>query len=76
MAIVGLAFVWPGKMDPVSQRVAPLLFGVYLSHPLLVRIYQAAHLPELGTALFAAIVFCAAALLVVVFRRGPLRHLV
>jgi surface polysaccharide O-acyltransferase-like enzyme len=76
MAIVGLAFEWPGTMDRVSQRVAPLLFGVYLCHPLLVRLYQAAHLPELGTALFAALVFGAAALLVVVLRRGPLRHLV
>jgi surface polysaccharide O-acyltransferase-like enzyme len=76
MAIVGLGFLWPGQMDPVSQRLAPLLFGVYLCHPLLVRIYQAAHLPEPGTALFAAIIFGAAALFVVLLRRGPLRTLV
>ncbi|HVZ34579.1 MAG TPA: acyltransferase family protein, partial [Polyangiaceae bacterium] len=76
MLIVGAAFVWPGGVDPFSQRVAPLLFGVYLSHPMLERIYQGLHLPELGIAPFAALVFFASCVLVVVFRRGPLRHLV
>lgn len=76
LALVGLAIVWPGPSDPVSQRVAPLLFGVYLSHPLLLRLYQAAHLPVPPTAVLALLMFAASALLVRVLQRTPLRSLV
>jgi hypothetical protein len=76
LALVSLAFVWPGVSDPVSLRLTPLLFGVYLSHPLVVRLYQATHLPELPLALFAALVFGVSALLVALLQRSPLRLLV
>jgi len=76
LLLVSLAFLWPGRPEPVSQRLAPLLFGIYLSHPLLVRVYQAAHLPPLPEALFAALIFAAAAALVALLQRSPLRPLV
>jgi surface polysaccharide O-acyltransferase-like enzyme len=76
MALVSLAFLRPGVSDPVSVRLTPLLFGVYLSHPLVVRVYQGAHLPELPLALFAALIFGVSALLVALLQRSPLRFLV
>jgi surface polysaccharide O-acyltransferase-like enzyme len=76
MALVGLFFLWPGSVDAFSRRVTPLLFGVYLTHPLLVRLYQAAHLPELPTALLGGLIFVLSALLVEALRRSPLRRLV
>jgi len=76
MALVSLAFLRPGVSDPVSLRLTPLLFGVYLSHPLVVRIYQGTHLPEPPLALFAALVFGVSALLVALLQRSPLRFLV
>jgi surface polysaccharide O-acyltransferase-like enzyme len=76
MALVSLFFLWPGKADAVSRRLTPLLFGVYLTHPLLVRGYQAAHLPSLPIALLGVLIFIASSLLVEVLRRSPLRRLV
>jgi fucose 4-O-acetylase-like acetyltransferase len=76
MALVGLACVWPGVPDPVSQRLTPLLLGVYLVHPLIVRVYLSLHLPVLPTAVFAALVFSASALLVAALQRSRLRLLV
>lgn len=76
LSLVSIGFVWPGASDRFSQRLAPLLFGVYLSHPLILRVYQATHLPVPPTALFAALVFGVSALLVLVLQRTPLRTLV
>ncbi|HTV25795.1 MAG TPA: acyltransferase family protein, partial [Polyangiaceae bacterium] len=76
IALVGLFFLWPGKADALSRRLTPLLFGVYLTHPLLVRVYQAAHLPSLPIALLGVLIFVVAALLVEVLRRSPLKRLV
>jgi surface polysaccharide O-acyltransferase-like enzyme len=76
MALVSIAFIWPGVSDAFSARLTPLLFGVYLSHPLIVRLYQAAHLPELPLVVFAVLVFSVAALLVALLQRSPLRFLV
>jgi surface polysaccharide O-acyltransferase-like enzyme len=76
LGLVSLAFVWPGRTDPISRRLTPLLFGIYLSHPLILRLYQAAHLPTLPVAGLAALVFGAAALLVLALQRTPLRRLV
>jgi surface polysaccharide O-acyltransferase-like enzyme len=76
LALVGLGFVWPGTADRVSIRLTPLLFGVYLSHPLVVRVYQATHLPEPPLALFALAIFCVSALLVAFLQRTPLRFLI
>jgi surface polysaccharide O-acyltransferase-like enzyme len=76
LALVGLGFVWPGTADRLSARLTPLLFGVYLSHPLIVRVYQGTHLPEPPLALFALAIFCVSALLVALLQRTPLRFLV
>jgi surface polysaccharide O-acyltransferase-like enzyme len=76
MALVSVFFLWPGRADAVSRRLTPLLFGVYLTHPLLVRLYQGAHLPALPTALLGVVVFLVSALLVEGMRRTPLRRLV
>jgi surface polysaccharide O-acyltransferase-like enzyme len=76
MALVASFFLWPGKADALSRRLTPLLFGVYLVHPLLMRIYQAAHLPELPVALLGVVIFAVAALLVELLRRSPLKRLV
>jgi surface polysaccharide O-acyltransferase-like enzyme len=57
-------------------QLTPLLFGVYLSHPLVVRVYQATHLPEPPLALFALAIFSVSALLVAALQRTPLRFLV
>jgi surface polysaccharide O-acyltransferase-like enzyme len=76
LLLVGLSFIWPGRADPLSQRATPLLLGVYLSHPLVVRIYQATHWPEPPLALYALLVFAVSALIVVVLRRTPLKFLV
>lgn len=76
MALVGLFFLWPGRSDALSQRLTPLLFGVYLTHPLLLRAYQGAHLPALPPALLGVLVFLAAAAFVQVLRRTALRSLV
>jgi surface polysaccharide O-acyltransferase-like enzyme len=76
LALVTLAFIWPGDTDRFSQRLTPLLFGIYLVHPLLVRIYQAAHLPELPLIVLTALVFAAAALSVALLSRSRLRWLV
>lgn len=76
LSLVSVGFVWPGHSDGFSQRLAPLLFGVYLSHPLILRVYQATHLPQPPTAVFAALVFGVSALLVLVLQRTPLRSLV
>jgi surface polysaccharide O-acyltransferase-like enzyme len=76
IALVSSFFLWPGSADPVSRRLTPLLFGVYLTHPLLVRVYQGAHLPELPIPLLGVLVFVISALLVEGLRRSPLRRLV
>jgi surface polysaccharide O-acyltransferase-like enzyme len=76
MALVGLFFLWPGKADALSRRLTPLLFGVYLAHPLLLRLYQAAHLPTLPVGLLGVVIFAVAALLVEMLRHSPLRRLV
>jgi surface polysaccharide O-acyltransferase-like enzyme len=76
LGLVSLAFVWPGRIDPISRRLTPLLFGIYLIHPLILRLYYAAHLPILPVAWFAALVFAVAALLVLALQRTPLRRLV
>jgi surface polysaccharide O-acyltransferase-like enzyme len=75
-ALVSLFFLWPGNADAVSRRLTPLLFGVYLTHPLLVRVYQGAHLPALPIPLLGVLVFVISALLVEGLRRSPLRRLV
>jgi surface polysaccharide O-acyltransferase-like enzyme len=76
MALVTLAFVWPGRADALSQKLTPLLFGIYLIHPLIVRVYQGVHLPSMPVALLAVLVFAAAAGVVALMRRTPLRRLV
>jgi hypothetical protein len=76
MALVGLACLWPGAADPLSKRLTPLLLGVYLVHPLLLRAYLASHLPQPPLPLFAALLFCAAAAAVALLQRSPLRFLV
>jgi surface polysaccharide O-acyltransferase-like enzyme len=76
MALVGAFFLWPGRADTLSRRLTPLLFGVYLTHPLLVRLYQGVHLPLLPTALLGAVIFALSALVVEGLRRSPLRRLV
>jgi surface polysaccharide O-acyltransferase-like enzyme len=76
MSLVALFFLWPGRADALSRRLTPLLFGVYLTHPLLVRLYQGVHLPELPTALLGLLIFALSALLVEGLRRSPLRRLV
>lgn len=76
MALVAAFFTWPGSSDALSRRLTPLLFGVYLVHPLVLRLYQAAHLPELQPALLGVLLFATAALLVELLRRTPLRSLV
>jgi len=76
MALVAVLFTWPGRSDALSRRLAPLLFGIYLTHPLILRLYQAAHLPYVHPALLGALLFAASALLVEVLRRTPLRGLV
>ena len=76
MALVGAFFTWPGSSDALSRRLTPLLFGIYLTHPLVLRLYQAAHLPYVQPALLGVVVFAAAALLVDVLRRTPLRSVV
>jgi len=76
MALVGLFFLLPGKADALSRRLTPLLFGMYLIHPLLVRVYQGAHLPGVPVALLGVLVFLSAALLVELLRRSPLKRLV
>lgn len=76
LALVSAFFLWPGPSDAFSRRLTPLLFGVYLIHPLLVRAYQGVHLPEVPTPLLGIAVFAVAALLVEGLRRSPLRRLV
>jgi len=76
MALVGVFFTWPGKLDALSRRLTPLLFGIYLTHPLILRSYQAAHLPYMQPALLGLLLFFAAAVLVELLRRTPLRNLV
>jgi surface polysaccharide O-acyltransferase-like enzyme len=76
MALVILFFLWPGMADAFSRRLTPLLFGVYLAHPLLVRLYQGMHLPELPTPVLGVVIFAAAALFVEGLRHSPLRRLV
>ena len=50
LALVSLFCLWPGPTDALSRRLTPLLFGVYLIHPLLLRAYQGVHLPEMPDA--------------------------
>ncbi len=76
MAVVSLFFLWPGRMDGLSRRLTPLLFGVYLTHPLLLRAYQGAHLPSVPVPALGVLLFVVAALLAEVLRRTPLRRLV
>ena len=76
MALVGVFFTWPGNLDALSRRLTPLLFGIYLTHPLILRSYQAAHLPYVPPALLGVLLFFAAAVLVELLRRTPLRSLV
>jgi surface polysaccharide O-acyltransferase-like enzyme len=76
MALVALFFSWPGTLDALSRRLTPLLFGIYLTHPLILRSYQAAHLPPMPPALLGVLLFFSAALLVELLRRTPLRSLV
>jgi surface polysaccharide O-acyltransferase-like enzyme len=76
MAVVSLALLWPGRPDAWSQKLTPLLFGVYLTHPLIVRTYMATHLPTFGVTLQTLLVFSASVVLVLILQRTPLRRLV
>lgn len=76
MALVCAFLLWPGKADALSRRLTPLLFGVYLMHPLLVRLYQGAHLPSLPVPVLGILVFVVAAVVVELVRRSPLERLV
>lgn len=76
MALVSSFFLYPGTLDALSRRLTPLLFGIYLTHPLLLRLYQAAHLPVLPLSALGLLVFVLSALLVECLRRTPLRRLV
>jgi surface polysaccharide O-acyltransferase-like enzyme len=76
MALVSFFFVHPGTLDAVSRRLTPLLFGIYLTHPLLLRLYQAAHFPVLPLVVLGLVVFVLSAILVECLRRTPLRRLV
>jgi surface polysaccharide O-acyltransferase-like enzyme len=76
LAVVTLAFIWPGAEDRFSRRLAPLLFGIYLIHPLFVRIYQASHLPDLPLIILTAMVFGLSAATVALLQRTKLRQLV
>lgn len=76
LAIVTLAFIWPGEPDRFSMRLTALLFGVYLVHPLYVRLYQAIHLPEVPLVILTALVFALTAVTVFLLGRTRLRWLV
>jgi surface polysaccharide O-acyltransferase-like enzyme len=76
LALVSLSCLWPGPTDALSRRLTPLLFGVYLIHPLLLRAYQGVHLPEIPTPVLGVAVFVVAALVVEGLRQSPLRRLV
>jgi len=76
LALVSLAFVWPGNSDRFSQRLTPLLFGVYLVHPFFVRVYQALHLPRIPLVILTVMVFGLAVGVVLLLGRTRLRRLV
>lgn len=76
LAVVTLAFIWPGEPDRFSVRLTPLLFGIYLVHPLFVRVYQAVHLPEVPLSILTAVVFAVTAVTVYLLGRTRLRALV
>jgi surface polysaccharide O-acyltransferase-like enzyme len=76
LALVSLSCRWPGPADALSRRLTPLLFGVYLIHPLLLRAYQGVHLLEIPTPVLGVVVFVVAVLVVEALRQSPLRRLV
>jgi surface polysaccharide O-acyltransferase-like enzyme len=65
----------PGRIDPLTQALSPLLLGVYLVHPLLIRLLGGRHLQLWGDVPCALFFFALSLAAVAGMRRTPLRVL-
>jgi len=76
VAMVCAAFYWQGKPDTISKVLAPLSYGIYLIHPLVLvflnRIELARQQPLI---LFISVIFISAAITWVI-KRTPLKQFV
>jgi surface polysaccharide O-acyltransferase-like enzyme len=73
--LVVAALTWAGKADPLSKYVAPLLFGIYLVHPIIEK--GLAKLPYIGDSQYLFLLdFVVTAFVVYGLKRTPLRRFV
>lgn len=74
LTLVGAALVWRGKMDRICTIVSPLLLGVYLVHPLVVRLFKSFVWLDGHIFLYSGIVFVISCGVIWVMQRTPLRR--
>jgi len=75
MAVVVIgAVTWPGREDWLTRQTIPLMFGVYLIHPLLVGMLHRFNVLHRHVFLYALIVFLLSNLAIWLMQRTPLRR--
>ncbi|MDZ4859778.1 MAG: acyltransferase [Candidatus Hydrogenedentes bacterium] len=71
---VGLALMWPGTSDWLTKKLAPLLLGIYLIHPLLIRFTKRGAVVDDYIVLYIFAVFLLSALAIFFMRKTPLKR--
>jgi fucose 4-O-acetylase-like acetyltransferase len=66
------ALAWPGKSDWLTTTMTPILLGVYLIHPLVIRITKRSDVFDDYIAIYAATVFVLSAIAVWLMRKTRL----
>jgi hypothetical protein len=74
VVIIG-AVAWPGREDMVTRLSIPLMFGVYLIHPLIIDVLYRFDVLHHHVFLYAILVFVLSNLVIWLMRQTPLRRL-
>ena len=74
--VITIALVWPGKNDWLTRRLTPLLLGVYLVHPLLIRLSKQSDWSDQYVLPYAVAIFIASAFTVWAMRKTVLKRFV
>jgi surface polysaccharide O-acyltransferase-like enzyme len=73
IVIIG-AIAWPGRVDSVTRLAIPLMFGVYLIHPLIIDFLYPFDMLHRHVFLYTILVFLISNLVIWLMRRTPLRR--
>ena len=72
-ANVSIAFVWQGRLDGVSKKIASLTFGIYLVHPLVGSVLHFGGLFQGNAWLMVLAVFIISSVVTLVIQQTPLK---